>query len=64
MPIKKHEGWREGKEEFIEVKNGLGVHINRKKVIFEFLVGNSMESIWISKKAAVALAEASCCMPL
>jgi hypothetical protein len=56
--MKKHEGWREGKEEFIEVKNVLGVHINRKKVIFEFLVGNSVESAWISKKEAVALAEA------
>jgi hypothetical protein len=56
--MKKHEGWREGKEEFIEVKNVLGVHINRKKIIFEFLVGNSLKNIWILKKEAVALTEA------
>lgn len=56
--MKKHEGWREGKEEFIEVKKVLGVHINRKKVIFEFLIGNNTESTWIAKKEAVALAEA------
>lgn len=56
--MKKHEGWREGKEEFIEVKNVLGVHINRKKVIFEFLVGNGTSSAWISKKEAVAITEA------
>lgn len=42
--MKKHEGWREGKEEYIEVKKILGVHINKKHIMFEFLVGNSTAS--------------------
>lgn len=55
--MKKHEGWREGKEEYIEVKKILGIHINKKRVIFEFLVGDSIASTWISKQDAVILAE-------
>ena len=55
--MKKHEGWREGKEEYIEVKKILGIHINKKRIIFEFLVGNSDASTWISKQEAIALAE-------
>lgn len=56
--MKKHEGWREGKEEYNEVKKVLGVRLNTKKVISEFLVGNSSGKEWISKKGAIALAEA------
>jgi len=55
--MKKHEGWREGREEYIEVKKILGIHFNKKRVISEFLVGNSSASIWISKQEAIALAE-------
>ena len=55
--MKKHEGWREGKEEYIEVKKILGVHINKKRVISEFLVGNDLTSSWILKPEAIALAE-------
>ncbi|MBA2727298.1 MAG: hypothetical protein H0U49_03890 [Parachlamydiaceae bacterium] len=55
--MKKHEGWREGREEYIEVKNVLGVHLNKKHVVSEFLVGNSSGSEWISKKDAIALAQ-------
>jgi hypothetical protein len=55
--MKKHEGWREGKEEYIEVKKILGIHVNKKRVIFEFLVGDSGASTWISKQEAIALAE-------
>ncbi len=54
--MKKHEGWREGKEEIIEVKKILGVHV-KKKVIFEFLVGNVIENKWIPKQEAILLAE-------
>ncbi|MES2344919.1 MAG: hypothetical protein V4494_03150 [Chlamydiota bacterium] len=55
--MKKHEGWREGREEYIEVKKVLGIHFNKKRVIFEFLVGDSMVNSWISKQEAIVLAE-------
>lgn len=55
--MKKHEGWREGREEYIEVKKVLGVHFNQKKIISEFLVGSSSSSAWISKQEAIALAK-------
>lgn len=55
--MKKHEGWREGKEEYIEVKKVLGVHVTTKRIIFEFLVGNTLSNDWISKKDAIALTE-------
>jgi len=55
--MKKHEGWREGKEEYIEVKKILGIHINKKRIIFEFLIGDSIGNTWISKENAIVLAE-------
>lgn len=55
--MKKHEGWREGKEEYIEVKKILGVHVNKRGIFSEFLVGDVHTSIWISKEEAIALAE-------
>lgn len=55
--MKKHEGWREGREEYTEVKKILGVHVNKKHTILEFLVGHSIIKEWISKKAAILLAE-------
>lgn len=55
--MKKHEGWREGREEYIEVKKILGIHFNKKKIISEFLVGNSSAGVWMSKKEAITLAE-------
>lgn len=57
--MKKHEGWREGREEYIptKMKKVLGVRMKRH-VITEFLVGNLAESAWITKKEAIALAEA------
>lgn len=55
--MKKHEGWREGKEEYIEVKKVLGIYVNKKRIISEFLVADSNTSIWISKEEAIALTE-------
>lgn len=55
--MKKHEGWREGREEFTEIKQVQGVRMSKRNVIFEFLVGNSNGSLWITKKEAIALAE-------
>jgi hypothetical protein len=55
--MKKHEGWREGREEYTEVKKVLGVHLNKKHIVSEFLIGNSNVSEWISKKDAIALAQ-------
>lgn len=56
--MKKHEGWREGREEYTEVKKILGVRINKQHVIFEFLIGSADGSKWIPKKEAIVLAEA------
>ncbi len=56
--MKKHEGWREGREEYTEVKKVMGVRINKRRVISEFLVGNSGGSLWVTKKDAITLAEA------
>ena len=53
--MKKHEGWREGREENLEVKKILGVHIDKQHTISEFLVGNSMAKEWISKQDAIVL---------
>jgi hypothetical protein len=55
--MKKHEGWREGREEYNEVKKVVGVHVKRH-VIFEFLIGDSTGSQWVLKKEAITLAEA------
>lgn len=55
--MKKHEGWREGREEYTDVKKVLGVRKNKRRVITEFLVGNSNGSAWIIKSEAIALAE-------
>jgi len=56
--MKRHEGWREGKEEYIEVKKVLGIHFNKKRIISELLVGNSIASMWISKQEVIDLVEA------
>jgi len=55
--MKKHEGWREGKEEHIRVQKILGIHVNKKRIIFEFLIGDAVESAWVSKQDAILLAE-------
>jgi hypothetical protein len=49
-----------GKDErkYTEIKKVLGVHLNKKHIVSEFLIGNSNGSKWISKKDAIALAQA------
>jgi hypothetical protein len=56
--MKKHEGWREGREEYTEIKKVTGVHINKKHVIYGFLIAATDSKEWISKKEAITLAEA------
>ena len=56
--MKKHEGWRDGLEEKIFVKKIFSVRVNRKRIIFEFLVGDDQEKEWLSETSAIALAEA------
>ena len=58
--MKTQEGWRAGKEEYIEVKNILGVRYNKKKVIVEFLVGSPEKSTWIPKAETITLTEKGC----
>jgi hypothetical protein len=53
----KQEGWREGKEEYKEIKKVVGVHMNEKHVISELLVLTSAGREWITKAAAIILAE-------
>jgi len=55
--MKKHEGWREGREEYIECKKILGVDTKNNGSITAFLVGTPESHIWISKNEAIALAE-------
>jgi hypothetical protein len=56
--MKRHEGWRDGREESIFVKKILSVHVNSKRMISEFLVGDDWEKQWISKTSAISLTEA------
>lgn len=55
--MKKHEGWKEGREEYTEIKKIIGVHINKKHVFFEFLIANTDGKEWVFKKEAITLAE-------
>ena len=55
--MQRHEGWRDGREEFIIVKKIINVRMNSKRVISEFLIGDAYESQWFSKQAAIALAK-------
>jgi hypothetical protein len=55
--MKRHEGWREGFEEYITVKKVINVRLNSKKTISEFLIGDASERAWYSKAEAIALAE-------
>lgn len=48
---------REGREEYVVVKKILGIRLNKKHVISEFLVENASGSEWISKKDAIVLAQ-------
>lgn len=62
--MKKHEGWREGREEYTKArpenlpKQVLGVRVNKQNVITEFLVGSTKKkSKWISKSEAIVMTE-------
>jgi hypothetical protein len=55
--MKKHEGWREGREEYTPMNKISGVRMNKRHVIIEFLVGTTGDSKWMTKKEALALAE-------
>ncbi len=56
--MKRHEGWREGREVPKDVKKIHGVRLDKKRTISEYLVGNKEVKEWISKKDAIVLAEA------
>ena len=47
-----------GERSILKSKKVLGVHLNKKHIVSEFLIGNSNGSEWISKKDAIALAQA------
>jgi hypothetical protein len=55
--MERHEGWIFGHEEYIEVKKIIGVHLDRKRSISEFLVEDSSAKTWITKDKAIVLAE-------
>jgi hypothetical protein len=52
-----HEGWKEGFEEFVEVKSVVCVRMSSKHVISEYLIKDLKREQWCSKEAAIALAE-------
>jgi hypothetical protein len=53
-----HEGWRTGQEEPIIVKKIISIRLSKKRVISEFLIGDTFENQWYAKHDAIALAEA------
>lgn len=55
--MQRYEGWHPGDEEFIEVKKIVGVRLNKKRVFSEFLIKDSISSVWTSKVDAIILAE-------
>lgn len=55
--MKRHEGWKDGREEPIFVQKIFSVHVNNKRVISEFLVGYDQKKKWVSKPSAISLAE-------
>lgn len=56
--MKKHEGWQVGHEEPLPLLSIIGVRVNRKKVISEYLIQGRSNSDWLSKHEAISLAEA------
>lgn len=52
-----HEGWQEGFEEFIEVKKIIGIRMNKKRVISEYLIKGLKEKQWCLKDVAIAMTE-------
>jgi hypothetical protein len=52
-----HEGWLEGHEEFKVVEKIIGIRINEKRVISEYLVLGIKNERWLMKDAAITLAE-------
>ncbi|MEI6242455.1 MAG: hypothetical protein WCP39_03515 [Chlamydiota bacterium] len=52
-----HEGWQEGYEEFIEVKKIVGIRINKKRVISEYLIKGLEKEQWYVKDMAIAMTE-------
>lgn len=55
--MERHEGWNFGHEGCVEVKKITGIHLNKQRAIFEFLVEDSSSKIWISKEEAINLAK-------
>jgi len=52
-----HEGWQIGYEEFKEVKKIIRIQMDKKHVISEYLVQDMNGERWLSKDAAIAMAE-------
>ena len=52
-----HEGWQEGHEEFEEIKQIIGVRMNKKRVISEYLIKGLKQEQWCLKDVAIAMAE-------
>lgn len=52
-----HEGWKEGFEEFIEVKSVVGIRMNKKHAISEYLIKDLAQELWYPKDRAISLAE-------
>lgn len=55
--MEKHEGWQEGYDEFKIIKKVVGVRMNKKRVIFEYLIKDLEKEEWCLKEAAIAMAE-------
>ena len=52
-----HEGWIEGYEEFKVVQKIVGIRLNKKRAISEYLVKDQKQEQWYLKDSAIAMAE-------
>ena len=52
-----HEGWIEGYEEFKVVQKIVGIRLNKKRAISEYLIKDQKQEQWYLKDSAIAMAE-------
>jgi hypothetical protein len=52
-----HEGWKEGYEEFKEIKKVVGVRTNKKRVISEYLIKDREHEQWCLRDSVILMAE-------
>jgi len=52
-----HEGWIEGLEEFKVVQKIVGIRLDKKRTISEYLISDQKQEQWHLKNSAITMAE-------